>query len=53
MRIMIYKIISYQTQKKNQDFDIPFRRYDYLCNNTVITSANKLRDFQCKFAHVH
>ena len=31
---------------------LTLRRYDYLCKDTVITSPNKLRDFQCKFAIV-
>ena len=31
---------------------VPLRRYGYLCNDSAITTANKLRDFQCKFANV-
>ena len=35
------------------DFNVPLRRYGYLCIGTLITRyANKLRDFQCKFTNV-
>ena len=52
MRILIDKIVSYQEQKQSRVFIVPFRRYDYFCNDTVNTSPNKLRDFQCKFTIV-
>ena len=52
MRILIDKIVFYQEQKQSHVFIVPFRRYDYLCNDTVIMSPNKLRDFQWKCAIV-
>ena len=52
MRKLIAKIVLYQEQKQSHVFIVPFRRYDYLCNDTVNTSPNKLRYFQCKFTIV-
>ena len=45
-------IVFYQTQAECCDFDVLFRRCGYFCNDTVTTSANKLRDFQCKFPYI-
>ena len=39
-------------KKKGFYFIRPLRRYGYLCNDTVISSPNKLSDFQCKLANV-
>ena len=50
--ILIDKIVFYQEQKQSRVFIVPFRRYDYLYNDTVNTCPNKLRDFQCKFTIV-
>ena len=52
MRILIDKMVFYQEQKQSRVFIVPFRRYNYLCNDNVNTSPNKLRDFQCKFTIV-
>ena len=43
---------SIHDKKQSCDLIVTLRRYGYLCNDTVITSANKLRDVQCKFANV-
>ena len=40
---MIDKIVYYQTQKGILRF-----RCGYFCNNTLIMSGNKLRDFKCQ-----
>ena len=52
MQTMIDKSVFYQYKKQSCDFIIPLRVYGYLCNDTVIKSANKLRDCSCKFTHV-
>ena len=52
MHKKIDQIVFYQLQKQSCDIIFPLRKYGYLCNDTVTTSSNKLRDFQCKFADV-
>ena len=52
MRILIDKTFFLLITKQSCDFIVPLRRYDYICNDTVIMSPKKFRDFQWKCAIV-
>ena len=45
MCIKMDKIVFYQSQIESYKFGAPLDSYGYFCYDTVITSANILRDF--------
>ena len=49
---MIEKNCILSITKTIMRFHCSIQKIGYLSNDTPITSANKLRDFQCKFANV-
>ena len=43
MRILLDNIVSINNKTQSCEFIVPLTRYDYVCNDTVITISNKLR----------